>query len=110
MELFLAVVVLMSAFKNKSNSLRTIEAQIAQKLKNNEAQPKFTGFYEKKSVYDGDRTRESVKRKRGEIKPRRSMFLKLDRNTSDTVLFLLEYSFRKLILSGETGTNQSSNL
>ena len=47
MELFLAVVVLMSAFKNK-NSLRTIEAQIAQKLKNNEAQPKFTGSYEKK--------------------------------------------------------------
>ena len=45
-----------------------------------------------------------------EAKPRRSIFLKLDRNTSDIVLFLLEYSFRKLILSGETGTNQSSNL
>ena len=38
----------MSAFKNK-NSLRTIEAQIAQKLKNNEAQPKFTGSYEKRA-------------------------------------------------------------
>ena len=32
----------MSTFKNK-NSLRTIEAQIAQKLKNNEARSKFTG-------------------------------------------------------------------
>ena len=31
----------MSTFKNK-NSLRTIEAQIVQKLKNNEARPKFT--------------------------------------------------------------------
>ena len=39
----------MSTFKNK-NSLRTIEAQIAQKLKNNEARPKFTGSY-KKSAY-----------------------------------------------------------
>ena len=43
-ELFLTVVVLMSTFKNK-NSLRTIEAQIVQKLKNNEARPKFTGSY-----------------------------------------------------------------
>ena len=34
----------MSTFKNK-NSLRTIEAQIVQKLKNNEARPKFTGSY-----------------------------------------------------------------
>ena len=40
----------MSTVKNK-NSLRTIEAQIAQKLKNNEARPKFTGSYKKKSVY-----------------------------------------------------------
>ena len=32
----------MSTFKTK-NSLRTIEAQIVQKLKNNEARPKFTG-------------------------------------------------------------------
>ena len=32
----------MSTFKNK-NSLRTIEAEISQKLKNNEAWPKFTG-------------------------------------------------------------------
>ena len=32
----------MSTFKNK-NSLRTIEAQIVQKLKNNEVRPKFTG-------------------------------------------------------------------
>ena len=41
-ELFLTVVVLMSMFDHK-NSLRKIEAQIVQKLKNNEAQPKFTG-------------------------------------------------------------------
>ena len=40
----------MSTFKNK-NSLRIVEAQIAQKLKNNEARPKFTGSYKKKSVY-----------------------------------------------------------
>ena len=39
----------MSIFKNK-NSLRTIEAQIVQKLKNNEARPKFTGS-SYKSVY-----------------------------------------------------------
>ena len=39
----------MSTFKNK-NSLRKIEAQIVQKLKNNEVRPKFTGSY-KKSVY-----------------------------------------------------------
>ena len=39
----------MSTFKNK-NSLRTIEAQIVQKLKNNEAWPKFTGFYKKKKA------------------------------------------------------------
>ena len=32
------------------NNLRTIEAQIVQKLKNNEAQPKFTGSYKKRSV------------------------------------------------------------
>ena len=41
----------MSTFKNK-NSLRTIEAQLAQKLKNNEARPKFTGSYKKKRVVD----------------------------------------------------------
>ena len=46
-ELFLTVVVLLSTFKN-TNSLRTIEAQIVQKLKNNEARPKFTGSYKKK--------------------------------------------------------------
>ena len=46
----------MSTFEHK-NSLRTIEAQIVQKLKNNEAQPKFTGSYKKKRVYkDGGRT------------------------------------------------------
>ena len=39
----------MSTFKNK-NCLRTIEAQIVQKLKNNEARPKFTGSYNKKRV------------------------------------------------------------
>ena len=37
----------MSSFKNK-NSLRTIEAQIVQKLKNNEARPKFIGSYKQK--------------------------------------------------------------
>ena len=37
----------MSTFKNK-NSLRTIEAQIVQKLKNNGARPKFTGSYKQK--------------------------------------------------------------
>ena len=43
----------MSTFKNK-NSLRTIEAQIVQKLKNNEARPKFTGSYKKKKrVWSG---------------------------------------------------------
>ena len=30
------------------NILRTIETQIVQKLKNNEARPKFTGSYKKK--------------------------------------------------------------
>ena len=39
----------MSTFKTK-NSLRTIEAQIVQKLKNNEARPKFTGSYKNWSV------------------------------------------------------------
>ena len=39
----------MSTFKNK-NSLRTIEAQIVQTLKNNEARPKFTGSSKKKRV------------------------------------------------------------
>ena len=39
----------MSTFKNK-NSLRTTEAQILPKLKNNEARPKFTGSYKKKRV------------------------------------------------------------
>ena len=37
----------MSTFKNK-DSLITIEAQIVQKLKNNEARPKFTGSYKQK--------------------------------------------------------------
>ena len=40
----------MNTFKNK-NSLRTIEAQIAQKRKNNEARPKFISSYKKKRVY-----------------------------------------------------------
>ena len=39
----------MNTFKTK-NSLRTIEAQIVQKLKNNEARPKFTGSYKKKKA------------------------------------------------------------
>ena len=38
----------MSTFEHK-NSLRTIEAQIVQKLKNNGARPKFTGSYNKKA-------------------------------------------------------------
>ena len=42
----------MSTFKNK-NSLRTIEAQIVQKLKNNEARLKFTGSYKKKKSVSG---------------------------------------------------------
>ena len=39
----------MSTFKNKK-SLKTIEAQIVRKPKNNEARPKFTGSYKKKRV------------------------------------------------------------
>ena len=39
----------MSTFKNK-NSLRTIEAEISKKVKNNKARPKFTGSYKKKRV------------------------------------------------------------
>ena len=38
----------MSTFEHK-NSLRTIEAQIVQKLKNNEARPKFIGSYKRKA-------------------------------------------------------------
>ena len=38
----------MSTFEHK-NSLRTIEAQIVQNFKNNEARPKFTGSYKKKA-------------------------------------------------------------
>ena len=45
----------MSTFKNK-NCLRTIEAQIMQNLKNNEARPKLTGSYKKKSVYNNKQT------------------------------------------------------
>ena len=47
-ELFLTVVVLTITFEHIRNSLRKIEARIVQKLKNNEAQPKFTGSYKKK--------------------------------------------------------------
>ena len=50
-ELFLTAVVLTSTFKRIKNSLRTIEARIVQKLKNNEARPKFTGSYKKKRVH-----------------------------------------------------------
>ena len=39
----------MSTFKNK-NSLKTIEAEISKKVKNNEARPKCTGSF-LKSVY-----------------------------------------------------------
>ena len=45
----------MSTFEHK-NSLRTIEAQIVQKLKSNEARPKFTGSYKKKRVIDGHKS------------------------------------------------------
>ena len=48
--MFRNYVLLLLYFKNK-NSLRTIEAQIVQKLKNNEARSKFTGSYKKKGVY-----------------------------------------------------------
>ena len=34
------------------NNLRITEAQIAQKLKNNEARPKFTGSHKKKACID----------------------------------------------------------
>ena len=44
----LTIVVLMSTFQNK-NSLRTIEAEISYKIKNNETRPKFTGSYKKKA-------------------------------------------------------------
>ena len=40
----------MSAFINK-NSIRTIEAEISKKVKNNEGRPKFTGSYKKKRVF-----------------------------------------------------------
>ena len=33
------------------NNLRTVEAQIVSKLKNNEPRPKFTGSYKKKRIY-----------------------------------------------------------
>ena len=48
-----------TAFKNK-NSLRAIEAQIVQKLKNNEARQKFSGSYKNKSVYEVLRPRPRV--------------------------------------------------
>ena len=41
----------MNTFQNK-NSLRTVEAQFVQKLKNNEAQPKCTGSYIKNACTD----------------------------------------------------------
>ena len=47
-ELFLTVVVFTITFEHIRDSLRKIEARIVQKLKNNEAQPKFTGSYIKK--------------------------------------------------------------
>ena len=53
-ELFLTAVVLTSTFERIKNSLRTIEARIVQKLKNNEARPKFTGFYKKKACTCND--------------------------------------------------------
>ena len=41
--------VLTDTDENKNN-LITLEAQIVQNLKNNEARPKFTGSYKKKSL------------------------------------------------------------
>ena len=41
----------MGTFKNKNN-LRTIEAEISKKVKNNETQPKFTGSFKKKRVVE----------------------------------------------------------
>ena len=41
----------MSTFKNK-NSLRTIEAQIVQILKNNDNRPKFAGSYKKACILE----------------------------------------------------------
>ena len=41
----------MSTFKYK-NSLRTIGAEISEKVKNNEARPEFTGSYKKKACID----------------------------------------------------------
>ena len=48
-ELLLAVVVLMSTFQNK-NSLRTIEAEISNKIENNEARPSLLVLIRKKRV------------------------------------------------------------
>ena len=41
--------VIIDMMELNKNNLRTIEAQIVQKLKNNEARPKFTGSYKKKA-------------------------------------------------------------
>ena len=38
---------LLCKLDGNKNNLRTVEAQIVQKLKNNEARPKFTGSYGK---------------------------------------------------------------
>ena len=44
--------VITDMMKTLKNNLRTTEAQIVQKLKNNEARPKFTSSYKKKHVYN----------------------------------------------------------
>ena len=53
---------MMSTFEHK-NSLRIIEAQIMQKLKNNEAPPKFTGSYKKTCIFLDARNERAIKRK-----------------------------------------------
>ena len=42
--------VITNMMKTRTIFKRTIEAQIVQKVKNNEARPKFTGSYKKKRV------------------------------------------------------------
>ena len=38
------------SYKKNKNILKTIEAEISEKVKNNEARPKFTGSYKKMRV------------------------------------------------------------
>ena len=63
---------MMSTFEHK-NSLRIIEAQIMQKLKNNEAPPKFTGSYKKTCIFLDARNERAIKRKTWSLKWKQSM-------------------------------------